>query len=892
MRRLWSPRPAGFVAAFAAIFAAMAVGILVFNVIVDPYWAYGAPEIEGFNAVKPQVTNELRLAKANIVCRVKPDAVILGSSRAELGLDPEHPALSAAFQRPYNLSMAGMGIEEMLRMLQHAWYASDGKLRLAILALDDLMFAANREKIVFGGEIFGYDERRLIASPERNCRSTFLNDIEVLLLAKGLRSSIATLQHQDASELYLGNGMRNRERNMLATGMPRVGHAPAFTNNEFYYINKIWTAGAEQRFCFEAPEYGSTFQRLREMLRFAREHGIQIKILLSPVHARMLIAIREAGLWPMIEQYKRGLVEVLAEDAARYPDQPRFELWDFYTFNSISTEPVPVEGDKTTRMKWYWEISHYTHAAGAMALDRVMGHATAGRPVPADFGVLLNTGNIDAQIDKLLVDSREFDRRFPAVVTAIHATADRALAGRTGSMCTPSYMAFQQGTAALDQNDKSGAVRAFQQALSLADAEAAEARRRGLPDREVGLRSEVEAAIKTGAVERRLATWQAYQERAMKRRGERDFAGAARDFTEAINRGPPNTALFYLRGVTRADMDDHAGALVDFDAILKLDPSNATVPGLRERSLIALEAAELKRRGLPYDWQTYQERGIARRAQGDLAGASADFGVAIKLQPRNTALYYLRGVTLAELAVHSAAIEDFDAVLKLDPVNATVPGLRATSVTALQLETLKRQGLPYDWQSYQERGIARRAAGDLAGAVGDFGEAIKRGPRNPALFYLRGISLADLGQHAAALVDFDAVLALDPRNPTATELRKNALAAIDLDKLKRGAQPYDWITYQERGNTRRAQGDLAGAIADFSEAIKRGPPNTALYYLRAVSRSAAGDYAGAIADFDAVLKLDPGNVTVPGLRENSVAAQRAARAGAAADSVERPRQIR
>ncbi len=42
-----------------------------------------------------------------------------------------------------------------------------------------------------------------------------------------------------------------------------------------------------------------------------------------------------------------------------------------------------------------------------------------------------------------------------------------------------------------------------------------------------------------------------------------------------------------------------------------------------------------------------------------------------------------------------------------------------------------------------------------------------------------------------------------------------------------------------------------GAIKDYSEAIKVGPPNTALYFLRGTAHLEAGELAGAIADFEA-----------------------------------------
>ena len=55
------------------------------------------------------------------------------------------------------------------------------------------------------------------------------------------------------------------------------------------------------------------------------------------------------------------------------------------------------------------------------------------------------------------------------------------------------------------------------------------------------------------------------------------------------------------------------------------------------------------------------------------------------------------------------------------------------------------------------------------------------------------------------------------------------------------------------------KGDVTGAIADYTQAVKVNPSNRRAYTSRGKLRLSQGDFAGAIADFEAALRLKPGN---------------------------------
>ena len=84
----------------------------VFNLTVDPYGIYNLVVIEGVNNVKPPWDSQERMVKTLQLRKLRPEGIILGSSRTGFGLDPEHVAWKLDSRPAYNLSMANMSVEE------------------------------------------------------------------------------------------------------------------------------------------------------------------------------------------------------------------------------------------------------------------------------------------------------------------------------------------------------------------------------------------------------------------------------------------------------------------------------------------------------------------------------------------------------------------------------------------------------------------------------------------------------------------------------------------------------------------------------------------------------------------------------------------------------------
>jgi tetratricopeptide (TPR) repeat protein len=144
--------------------------------------------------------------------------------------------------------------------------------------------------------------------------------------------------------------------------------------------------------------------------------------------------------------------------------------------------------------------------------------------------------------------------------------------------------------------------------------------------------------------------------------------------------------------------------------------------------------------------------GAAAVAHGKPAAAEAAFDHAIKLHEADKKLYQALGAPYRE--------RGFDQVLA-----EARKGLGGEPPLA-------------SWVAYQTRGLEREKNGDYLGAARDFGAAIRAGPTNTALHFLRGNALLKAEKPAEAAMEFEKGLKIEPGNATLRQLLQQARASI------------------------------------------------------------------------------------------------------------------
>ncbi len=253
-----------------------------------------------------------------------------------------------------------------------------------------------------------------------------------------------------------------------------------------------------------------------------------------------------------------------------------------------------------------------------------------------------------------------------------------------------------------------------------------------------------------------------------------DYAGAIVDYNTAIRLQPEHVLAYYNRGLAKGKLKQYFAAIADYDIAIRLKPDYAIA---------------------------YYDRGNVKFELGQYAAAIADYDIAIRLKPDDAAAYYNRGVAKGKLGQHFAAIADYDIAIRLKPDDA---------------------------DAYINRGVAKAVLRQHFAAIADFDMAIKLKPYYAKAYFARGMAKEDLRQYAAAVADYDIAIRLKPDLATA---------------------------YYNRGNAKVDLGQFSAAISDYDIAIRLKPDYILAYINRGIAKYLLGRKWEAKKDLQTALRL-------------------------------------
>lgn len=405
-----------------------------FNLVVDPYGIFRLVDAPGFNAVKPQAGNHGAMVKAYQVTRVKPRALILGNSRAEVGFDPEHRAWPEAARPVFNLALPGTGTAASLRYLRHVLADLSDADRpppgIVVWGIDLMDFLVDETKPRSGRSPNQHDWR-LLTLPDgtRNPGRLFqrVKDYgEATLTLGALIDSLETLRAQ--GDVHA--------RNLTPLGFNPMRDYLRIAENEGYWALFRQRDIENMRAYLRRPKSlhdssgpsSAALNDFREVLDLCRRNNISLKMVIYPYHARLLEILRISGHLPVFEAWQRELVHILGEEARRSGGEP-FPLWDFSGFHEYSMEAVPLKGDRASAMRWYWEAGHFKRELGDVILARLLdtGDSMVG------FGVRLTPEKMEYQFSLRRQGYQEYERRFAQEIREIEDFALKRIHGRVPS---------------------------------------------------------------------------------------------------------------------------------------------------------------------------------------------------------------------------------------------------------------------------------------------------------------------------------------------------------------------------------------------------------------------------------------------------------------------------
>ena len=342
--------------------------VCLINYIVDPYNLYKTNLFKN----KPKDYEQMRIVKILKIEEIKPVSLILGSSRAEVAIDPN----SSFFIKPaFNAANAGATIYESKLYLQHA--INKSYIKKVLLVADWRMFNDVSMKKVIDFET--YFENR--------------NIYKYLLNYKVFKDSLFTIKNKNIVSLYNNNGQMKEDylnKIVLSNG----GHYKTMIKEEKNYYKEL-----SDNNLYKDTQKSSLLDFI-EILELCYKNDIELDIVFGPSHIRQWEAFDYYKDYETLLTWKKDLVEIVQKVANKFNKIP-FRIVDFAVYNEYTSEKIPTEENQS--MVYHYEGSHYKPKLGEMLLKSL-----SSGDYHNNFGVELNNNNIDSHLQKLREDRNKF----------------------------------------------------------------------------------------------------------------------------------------------------------------------------------------------------------------------------------------------------------------------------------------------------------------------------------------------------------------------------------------------------------------------------------------------------------------------------------------------------
>ena len=360
--------------------------VAVFDIAMDPFLVFGSPRIAGVNDVKPTTLERAELVKHHLLQRVRPDTLMLGTSKVQLGMDPRSPLWPQDSGVVFNGGVPGQPLVQTVDEFNDVVARAPVRRVMLMVEVVDLMWP-------------GSD-----ATPQGHFLPTEDEDLHDRFMATlsldALRSSVVSLisQRDPYGISMANNGMMNDS--LFREASDKEGAAALFEQKFPTVAGAVTSIRRQLEKRPQAPINGIT--ALRKLIRVAREKGIALDIGIAPMHCVYLEVIDANGLWPRYLAAKAAITQAVAEEG-----QGRVALWDFVGFDAFSTEPVPAHGDLTHKTRWFWEPNHFKVVIGEKILE-AMYHGGN------EYGVRLTPANLKERLEADTQAKEQFYKSSPA----------------------------------------------------------------------------------------------------------------------------------------------------------------------------------------------------------------------------------------------------------------------------------------------------------------------------------------------------------------------------------------------------------------------------------------------------------------------------------------------
>ena len=162
--------------------------------------------------------------------------------------------------------------------------------------------------------------------------------------------------------------------------------------------------------------------------------------------------------------------------------------------------------------------------------------------------------------------------------------------------------------------------------------------------------------------------------------------------------------------------------------------------------------SRLHAHNVPHTIPNYRKIAGEAYQQDDYPKAIANYEEAIRLDPDNERLYYMRGNANLSQRQYADAIADYNRTIQLDPEFS---------------------------EAYHWRGRAKHSLEEYADAIADYDEATQLDPEFSEAYHWRGRAKHSLEEYADAIADYDEATRLDVNNLHAYRYRSKAKMKVE-----------------------------------------------------------------------------------------------------------------
>ncbi|WP_367872424.1 hypothetical protein [Luteolibacter sp. Populi] len=376
---------------FLLLFAVAGFAGLAFNAWVNPWRVIPSPlsseRMEPYRGIEKDWS---RTCKAGLASSSAWDAGLFGSSRVDIGLNPQHPVFAGMKCGNFGLN-AGLLAENEAMCRYFIEHQSPKLVVLAIDATDLTTPVAKTKQADFN-------------------RSPLAAESHTLEQELGRRAGISTL----ASSLTTATRMAKGE---LAEHTPQgFRREPEYPDGQALYFSTI-TAMARGHTANGKLD-PAKMAMLEEIVARCREKGTRLVIFFMPNHGLFQLAFRELGdPDPYFQADRQALADLAARANAANPAGPPVEVWDFLDGHPLNTPPMPKEQKKGAHPAGWVDLFHVLPETGNHMLERLQGGG--------DYGELLAPDGVEARVARVKAQLEDYAARNPNDVAFLRKSLAR-----------------------------------------------------------------------------------------------------------------------------------------------------------------------------------------------------------------------------------------------------------------------------------------------------------------------------------------------------------------------------------------------------------------------------------------------------------------------------------